>query len=64
MQDTFDQLCALMRASAPGTVVGKDGPRGLLLNAPWANPMHPKQPMYFGEVRLGKSYVSYMLIAV
>lgn len=59
-----DLLSALMKGAATGMSVLSEGPDGLQMSAPIANPIHPKQPLWFGAVRLGKAYVSYHLMAV
>ncbi|HEY8574005.1 hypothetical protein [Phenylobacterium sp.] len=58
----FAELAELMKRNAPGMVVKKDGPDGLLLLAPWAHPRKPDEAMWFGSVRPGKAYVSYHLM--
>ncbi|MDH4386124.1 MAG: hypothetical protein QE280_11870 [Caulobacter sp.] len=62
--DLTRQLTALMLRAAPAMVVALQGEGGLSLNAPFANPLHPKQPLWFGGVRPGKAYVSYHLMPV
>ena len=57
----FAALRELMLRAAPGMVVAKDAPGELLLNAPWNNPLKPKEPMFFGGVRAGKAYASFHL---
>ena len=57
-------LRQVMLDHAPGMIAAKDGPGDLILNAPFANPLHPKQPMFFGMVRTGKAYVGYHLMAL
>jgi hypothetical protein len=57
-------LIALMKSAAPGARVISEGPDGLQLVAPVANPLRPKEPMWFGGVRRGKAYVSYHLMPV
>ncbi len=64
MDETLTALRALMLECAPGMVVAKDGEGGLMLNAPWPNPVHPEQAMFFGAVRPGKAYVGYHLMPV
>jgi len=63
-EDLTRELAALMLRAAPAMVVASEGPGGLSLNAPFADPLHPKQPMWFGGVRSGKAYVSYHLMPV
>ena len=62
--DLTRQLTDLMKASATGMVVARDGDAGLVMHAPIPNPIHPKEPMWFGAVRAGKAYVSYHLMPV
>lgn len=64
MQETFEQLRALMLASAKGMIVAEDKPGKLVMHAPIPNPMHPKQPMWFGSVQTMKNYVSVHLLPV
>jgi hypothetical protein len=64
MQETFDQLRALMLESAKGMIVFKDGPKGLVLHAPIPHPWDPGKPMWFGAVQPMKNYVSYHLMPV
>jgi hypothetical protein len=42
-------------------VVRDDG-HELILHSQWTHPMKPGEPMWFGAVRSGKSYVSYHLM--
>ncbi len=56
------QLAALMRRHAVGMIETKGGETGLEMVAPHPNPLHPKQPMWFGGVRSGKAYASYHLM--
>lgn len=53
----------MLRAAA-GMTVDKDGADGLVLHAPWPHPTRPKEPMWFGGVRTGRTYVSYHLMPV
>jgi hypothetical protein len=62
--DLTRQLSELMKASAVGMIVTREGEDGISLNAPIANPWHPKQPLWFGEVRRGKAYVSFLLMPI
>lgn len=64
MDETFQALRKLMLDNTPGMVVARDGPGGVQLNAPWAHPFKPKEPMWFGGVRPGKNYISYHLMPV
>jgi hypothetical protein len=57
----FDELRVLMLRAAPGMIVVKDEPGDLLLHAPWKNPLKPKEPMFFGNVRAGKAYAAFHL---
>jgi hypothetical protein len=61
---TYARLREVMLASAKGMIVDQDGPEGLVLHAPIPNPMHPKQPLWFGAVKIGKAYVSYHLMPI
>jgi len=63
-EDLTRELAALMLRAAPGMTVASQEEGGLSLNAPFANPQHPGQPMWFGGVRSGKAYVSYHLMPV
>lgn len=56
------QLAALMRRHATGMIETKGGETSLEMVAPHPNPLHPKQPMWFGGVRSGKAYASYHLM--
>lgn len=56
------ELAALMRRHAVGMIETKGGETGLEMVAPHPNPLHPKQPMWFGGVRSGKAYASYHLM--
>ncbi|MDQ0465024.1 hypothetical protein QO010_002808 [Caulobacter ginsengisoli] len=56
------QLAALMRRHAVGMIETKGGETSLEMVAPHPNPLHPKQPMWFGGVRSGKAYASYHLM--
>jgi hypothetical protein len=58
------ELIALQRRAAPNMLVAREGPEGISLNAPWAHPTKPKEPMWFGGVKAGKAYVSYHLMPV
>jgi hypothetical protein len=64
MEETFQQLRALMLATAKGMIVAKDGPQGLVLHAPIPHPFDPSKPMWFGAVQPMKNYVSYHLMPV
>lgn len=61
-QRVFEILRATLLRAAPQMVVSCDEPGHVELNAPWPNPRKPKEPMWFGAVKLGKSYVSYHLM--
>lgn len=60
------QLADLMRRHAVGmSESGKPpggGSYGLEMVAPHPNPLHPRQPMWFGGVRSGKTGASYHLM--
>lgn len=58
------RLTELMKASATGMIVARDGDGGLELLAPIPHPLKPKEPLWFGGVRAGKAYVSYHLMPV
>jgi hypothetical protein len=57
-------LRQVMLDHAPGMTAAKDAPGGLVLHAPFANPLKPKEPMFFGMVRSGKAYVGYHLMGL
>ena len=57
----YAALRELMLRAAPGMVVAKDEPGQLVLNAPWNNPLKPKEPMFFGSVRAGAAYAAFHL---
>ncbi len=61
-QHLFETLRTTLLRAAPQMVVSCDEPGRVDLNAPWAHPRKPKEPMWFGAVKLGKSYVSYHLM--
>lgn len=56
------ELVALMRRHAGGMIETKGSDVALEMVAPHPNPLHPKQPMWFGGVRSGKAYASYHLM--
>ena len=58
----YAALRELMLRASPGMVVARDGAEGVMLLAPWPHPRKPKEPMWYGSVRLGKTYVSYHLM--
>jgi hypothetical protein len=58
----FEQLKQLLQPLAPPLVVEADEPQRYSLNAP-PSAQHP-QGLFFGAVRLGKSYVSDYLMPV
>jgi hypothetical protein len=62
--EVYARLRAVMLESAAGMIVAQDGPGELVMHAPIPNPMHPKKPMWFGAVQVGKAYVSYHLLPV
>ena len=57
-------LRQVMLDHAPGMTASKDAPGDLVVLAPFANPLKPKQPMFFGMVRSGKAYVGYHLMGL
>ena len=59
-----DEMSALMKGAAKGMIVANEGAGGLVMHAPIPNPMKPKEPMWFGGVRVGKAYVSYHLMPI
>ena len=64
MEETYRKLRALMLASSPGMTVFVDAPEKLVFNAPWNHPSRPDEPVFFGAVRLSKTYVGYHLMPV
>lgn len=70
MADDFDAafhaLTPLLRRHADQLSVKADTPSGLTLvtRSPSPFPQHKGQPMYFAEVRRGKAYVSFHLMAL
>lgn len=60
----FEALSALMRDNATGMEIESEGPTAISFHAGWPNPQHPDKPMWFGQVKLGKSAVSYHLMPV
>jgi hypothetical protein len=58
----FTQLKDIFQPFAPRLLTEADAPDNFVLNAP-PSPRYPKG-LYFGGVRLGKSYVSYHLMPV
>ncbi|MEQ1782293.1 MAG: hypothetical protein ABMA14_13095 [Hyphomonadaceae bacterium] len=60
--ETSEALRKLMVASATGMIVAEENETTLVLHAPFANPLKPKEPMWFGMVRTGKAYVGYHLL--
>ncbi|WP_411286931.1 hypothetical protein [Phenylobacterium sp.] len=61
-QPVYADLRDMMLRAASGMVVAKDAPGGLVMHAPGPNPGKPKDPVWFGMVKLGKAYVSYHLM--
>jgi hypothetical protein len=59
--ETSAALRKLMIANAKGLIVAEESEATLVLHAPFANPLKPKEPMWFGMVRTGKAYVGYHL---
>ena len=60
----YDDLRRRLVDAAPHMIVAADGPTGITLHAPWANPLKPKEPMWFGSVQIKKTYVSVHLMPV
>jgi len=60
----FASLKAVMARQASRLVIQKNGPREytLVTKSPSPFPQHKGQPMWFGAVKIGKSYVSYHLM--
>ena len=56
--DVFDQLKTLLQPLTPPLVIEFDTPERYSLNAPPSAP-YP-QGLFFGAVRLGKSYTSHI----
>jgi len=61
-QPVYADLRAMMLRAAPEMQPLKDAPGELQVQASWPNPRKPKEPMWFGMVKLGKAYVSYHLL--
>lgn len=64
MTEIFESLKDVLARQAGKLVVkpGKAGEYTLVTKSPSPFPQHKGQPMWFGEVRLGKAYVSYHLM--
>lgn len=60
----FAELRERMIRAAEGHIVVTDAPGALVLHAPIANPLKPKERMWFGAVQVKKAYVSYHLMPV
>ena len=60
-KEVFAALKAILQRYEPGMAVQTDEPTYSSLNT---GKPHPKKPVRFGAVRLGKSYVSYHLFPV
>ena len=62
--DVFAALKAVMAAQASRLLIQKDGAREytLVTKSPSPFPQHKGQPMWFGAVKIEKSYVSYHLM--
>jgi hypothetical protein len=60
----FAVLKTVLARQASRLVIQKDGPREytLVTKSPSPFPQHKGQPMWFGAVKIGKSYVSYHLM--
>ena len=63
-EETYAALRRLMLAAAPRMRVVRDDGHELILHASWSYPAKPREPVWFGAVRLGKAYVSYHLMAL
>jgi len=65
-QPVFAALREVLASQAAKLVVSTDGPTrySLLTRTPSPLRQHKGQPMWFGEVRLGKAYVSFHLMAL
>jgi hypothetical protein len=62
LEETNAALRRLMLRAAPRMRVVRDDARELILHARWTHPRKPREPVWFGAVRLGKTYVSYHLM--
>jgi hypothetical protein len=62
--EVYQALRGVMLDHAPGMTAARDQPGDLMMLAPFANPLKPKAPMFFGMVRSGKAYVGYHLMAL
>ena len=62
--NVFAALKAVMAGQSSRLMVQQDGPREytLVTKSPSRFPQHKGQPMWFGAVKIGKSYVSYHLM--
>jgi hypothetical protein len=60
-QDVFDQLCSLLRETAPEMVVTGEGTPTLTLMTPWIE-ARTRRPAWFAQVAIKKSYVSFHLM--
>lgn len=60
----YEALARLMRDNATGMMVEKEDRTSVSFHAGWPNPQHQGKPMWFGQVKLGKSAVSYHLMPV
>ncbi|MEO7641072.1 MAG: hypothetical protein ABIU07_06645 [Ramlibacter sp.] len=64
LEPIYAELRAVMLRAAPDLTVSRDEPGRLELVASWTHPRKPREPMWFGAVRLGKAYVSVHLMPV
>lgn len=62
MQNAFESLKSILAEFAGEMVLVKNEPRSFHLDTKYI--MNNKQPMFFGAVRITKSYVSYHLMPV
>lgn len=62
MKDVFEALRGILQKHAAGLSVKEDTPTSYSLDAGYSETW--KKDVWFGGVRLGKSYVSYHLMAV
>jgi hypothetical protein len=58
----YAALRELVLRAAPGMVVARDALGDLVLNAPWNNPLKPRDPMFFAGVRAGKAHAAFHLM--
>jgi hypothetical protein len=60
--ELYAELRMIMVDNANAMIVAKDAPGELEMHAPWPNPRKPAERMWFGAVKISKSYVSYHLM--